>query len=37
MPKSIEELDWRSVCPISFAQDVLGDKWSLLIIRQSSQ
>lgn len=25
--------DWRSVCPISSALDVLGDKWSLLIIR----
>ena len=27
------EIDWRSVCPISSALDVLGDKWSLLIIR----
>lgn len=26
-------IDWRSVCPISSALDVLGDKWSLLIIR----
>jgi DNA-binding HxlR family transcriptional regulator len=26
-------VDWRSVCPISSALDVLGDKWSLLIIR----
>jgi DNA-binding HxlR family transcriptional regulator len=25
--------DWRSDCPISSALDVLGDKWSLLIIR----
>jgi DNA-binding HxlR family transcriptional regulator len=25
--------NWRSVCPISSALDVLGDKWSLLIIR----
>ena len=25
--------EWRSVCPISSALDVLGDKWSLLIIR----
>lgn len=25
--------DWRSVCPISSALDVLGDKWSLLIVR----
>jgi len=29
----IEGFDWRSVCPISSALDVLGDKWSLLIIR----
>ena len=29
----IEGLDWRSVCPISSALDVIGDKWSLLIIR----
>jgi len=26
-------IDWRSMCPISSALDVLGDKWSLLIIR----
>jgi DNA-binding HxlR family transcriptional regulator len=31
--KSDSEIDWRSVCPISSALDVLGDKWSLLIIR----
>jgi DNA-binding HxlR family transcriptional regulator len=28
-----DEVDWRSVCPISSALDVVGDKWSLLIIR----
>ena len=28
-----ETLDWRSVCPISSGLDVLGDKWSLLIVR----
>ena len=28
-----EEVEWRSICPISSALDVLGDKWSLLIIR----
>jgi len=27
------KVDWRSVCPISSALDVLGDKWSLLIVR----
>jgi len=26
-------VDWRSICPISSALDVLGDRWSLLIIR----
>ena len=26
-------LDWRSVCPISSGLDILGDKWSLLIVR----
>ncbi len=25
--------EWRSCCPISSALDALGDKWSLLIIR----
>jgi len=28
-----EILDWRSVCPISSGLDVLGDKWSLIIVR----
>jgi DNA-binding HxlR family transcriptional regulator len=28
-----ELTEWRSCCPISSALDVLGDKWSLLIIR----
>jgi len=27
------KMEWRSPCPISSALDVLGDKWSLLIIR----
>jgi DNA-binding HxlR family transcriptional regulator len=26
-------IEWRSVCPISSALDQLGDKWSLLVIR----
>jgi len=30
---AMDAVDWRSVCPISSALDVLGDKWSLLIIR----
>jgi len=29
----LDDFEWRSVCPISSALDVLGDKWSLLIIR----
>ena len=33
MENSDEDMDWRSVCPISSALDVLGDKWSLLVIR----
>ena len=28
-----EGAEWRSICPISSALDVLGDKWSLLIVR----
>jgi len=27
------EIDWRSICPISSALDVIGDKWSILIVR----
>jgi DNA-binding HxlR family transcriptional regulator len=26
-------IEWRSLCPISSGLDVLGDKWSLLIVR----
>jgi len=28
-----EGVHWRSVCPISSGLDVLGDKWSLIIVR----
>ena len=28
-----EEIHWRSVCPVCTALDVLGDKWTMLIIR----
>jgi len=31
--KNREKFDFRSSCPISSALDILGDKWSLLIIR----
>jgi DNA-binding HxlR family transcriptional regulator len=31
--RSQDVAEWRSCCPISSALDVLGDKWSLLIIR----
>jgi DNA-binding HxlR family transcriptional regulator len=27
------EMIWRSVCPISSGLDVLGDRWSLLVVR----
>lgn len=27
------QIEWRSQCPISSALDVIGDKWSLLVIR----
>jgi DNA-binding HxlR family transcriptional regulator len=33
MAKTTDEVDWRSICPISSALDVVGDRWSLLIIR----
>lgn len=33
MTSETERAQWRSCCPISSALDVLGDKWSLLIIR----
>jgi DNA-binding HxlR family transcriptional regulator len=29
----MEDVDWRSVCSITSGLDVLGDKWSLLIVR----
>lgn len=29
----LHDLDWRSVCSITSGLDVLGDKWSLLIVR----
>ena len=29
----VDGMAWRSVCPISSGLDVLGDKWSLLIVR----
>jgi len=28
-----ENFAWRSVCPIASGLDIVGDKWSLLIIR----
>ena len=27
------QIHWRSMCPISSALDVVGDKWTILIIR----
>jgi DNA-binding HxlR family transcriptional regulator len=31
MPKN--QVNWRSVCPICSGLDVLGDKWTMLIVR----
>ena len=33
MSTDLEMINWRSVCPISSGLDILGDKWSLLILR----
>ena len=33
MAANTDQVDWRSICPISSALDVVGDRWSLLIIR----
>lgn len=33
MTTSKHDVDWRSRCPVSSALDVLGDKWTMLIIR----
>lgn len=33
MSKEIARDGWRSVCPVSSGLDCLGDKWSLLIVR----
>ncbi|MDA3017550.1 MAG: helix-turn-helix domain-containing protein [Actinomycetota bacterium] len=31
--KKKSEIEWRSECPIASGLDILGDKWSLLIVR----
>lgn len=31
--KKVSPVEWRSECPISSGLDLLGDKWSLLIVR----
>jgi DNA-binding HxlR family transcriptional regulator len=33
MTTNKDKIDWRSGCPVSSALDALGDKWTLLIIR----
>jgi len=33
MAKTENNIEWRSVCPICSGLDVLGDKWTMLIIR----
>ena len=29
----LDDIQWRSDCPVSSALDVLGDKWTLVILR----
>jgi len=31
--QSADRMSWRSVCPIASGLDVVGDKWSLVIVR----
>ena len=33
MKDVLQNIKWRSICPISSALDIVGDKWSLLILR----
>jgi len=33
MNANTQSIEWRSVCPIASGLDVLGDKWSLVIVR----
>jgi len=35
--KTSRSIEWRSECPISSALDILGDKWSLLLVRDLIQ
>jgi DNA-binding HxlR family transcriptional regulator len=33
MTSGLDSVEWRSVCAISCSLDIVGDKWTLLIIR----
>jgi DNA-binding HxlR family transcriptional regulator len=33
MSTDAETFTWRSVCPIASGLDILGDRWSLIIVR----
>jgi DNA-binding HxlR family transcriptional regulator len=33
MATNAQSKEWRSICPITTGLDVLGDKWSLVIVR----
>ncbi len=35
--RTSDVLEWRSSCPIASGLDVLGDKWSLVIVRDLIQ
>ena len=33
MRQGLDSVEWRSVCAVSCALDVVGDKWTLLVLR----
>lgn len=33
MDDELDKLEWRSTCAVSCALDIVGDKWTLLILR----
>jgi len=33
MPRNPSDTNWRSTCPVACTLDIVGDKWTLLIVR----
>ena len=33
MPRNASDTNWRSTCPVACTLDIVGDKWTLLIVR----